>query len=377
MRSHCKSWLNIAGVAAAVVSCPYAASATQRDFTSVVDNQNFQITAPAAPINFTQYTPLTATAGTPPAADSKSAVLQAMLAPSSPLALYMPSFAFALDGASDMAFASDINALISQTNPISYANWRDIFDVARIGEFEVPLRSDPAERTNILLSAQAIDNVLIAPGEVFSFNDVVGERTPERGFQDGWMFDNGKLIRGTGGGICVIATGVYNAALRAGLEPVERHAHSGLVSYAPPGCDAAVVYGVEDLKFRNTTDSAILVRTLADDDRVVVALFGATPPEGYKVEVESRILETLTPKTIEKIDPALQQGQTAVDQKPKTGFVVKVDRYFTENGKVLKHDVIASECRPARDKIVRVPVPVEQPAEDVMPDIDTILLTMG
>ena len=139
--------------------------------------------------------------------------------------------------------------------------WADVFDVALLGEFDIPLRSDPAERTNILLSAQAVDNVEVDPGQTFSFNGTVGERTPERGYQDGWMFDHGKLVRGTGGGICLVATGLYNAALRAGMGVVERHPHSGLVSYAPPGCDAGVVYGVEDMQFRNTTPSPIVVKT--------------------------------------------------------------------------------------------------------------------
>ena len=133
--------------------------------------------------------------------------------------------------------------------------WNDVLDIALLGQFDIPLRSDPAERTNIVLSARAVDGVEVDPGQVFSFNGTVGERTPERGYQDGWMFDQGNLVRGTGGGICLVATGLYNAALRAGMGIVERHPHSGLVSYAPPGCDAGVVYGIEDMQFRNTSRS--------------------------------------------------------------------------------------------------------------------------
>ena len=117
---------------------------------------------------------------------------------------------------------------------LQLTGWGDVFDVALLGAFDIPLRSDPAERTNILLSARAVDGVEVDPGQTFSFNGVVGERTPERGYRDGWMFDHGKLVRGTGGGICLVATGLYNAALSAGMGVVERHPHSGLVSYAPP-----------------------------------------------------------------------------------------------------------------------------------------------
>lgn len=89
----------------------------------------------------------------------------------------------------------------SADSSLRLTNWRHVFDISALGAFDVPLRDDPAERTNILLAAQAVDNVTLAPGEEFSFNQWVGERTPERGYQDGLMFDQGRVVRGTGGGI--------------------------------------------------------------------------------------------------------------------------------------------------------------------------------
>lgn len=285
-----------------------------------------------------------------------------------PLADYFSLPALSADDEFASVFPADLSGLLTLPAPDVYADWRQVFSTARLGEFDVPLRSDDAERTNILLAAEAIDNVEVAPGDVFSFNDTVGERTPQRGYQDGWMFDQGKLIRGTGGGICLIATGVYNAALRAGLEPVERHPHSGLVSYAPPGCDAAVVYGSEDLKFKNTTSSSILIRAIPQDDHVIVALFGSTPPSGYKVVVDPQVLQTLSPKLIEKQDAAVPDGQVVVDQKARPGFVVRVDRFFSEDGHVIRHEVLATERRAARDKIVRVPAKKTAPTDDELDD---------
>ena len=293
-----------------------------------------------------------------------------------PLAGWIPGVTSAVDVATEECGVAAFDEFLTPPPLMDFADWRQIFSVARLGEFQVPLRSDAAERANILLAAQAIDKAEIEPGQVFSFNEVVGERTPDRGYQDGWMFDNGRLIRGTGGGICLIATGVYNAALRAGLQPIERHAHSGLVSYAPPGCDAAVVFGVEDLKFKNTTSSPIIVRTIAEDDRVIVALFGSTPPDGYRVDIEPQILEYLQPKTIEQVDATVPEGQTVVEQKPRAGFVVRVERTFLEDGRVLRRETIATERRPARDKIVRVaPAPPPAPASD--DDVAAFLLNMA
>ena len=207
------------------------------------------------------------------------------------------------------------------TDPsLRLTDWRHVFDISSLGAFNVPLRDDPAERTNILLAAQSVDNVTVAPGQEFSFNAQVGERTSERGYQDGLMFDQGRVIRGTGGGICLVATGLYNAALHAGLEITERHPHSGLVSYAPPGCDAGIVYGQEDFKFRNTTPKPVVIRAQSEDDHLAVRLYGHTPPPGRQVIVKPISLTTIPYTTITKTDPTLQPGQSVVDQKPRLGL---------------------------------------------------------
>lgn len=236
------------------------------------------------------------------------------------------------------------------------AEMRRIFNVGRIGEFTVPLRKDPGERANILLAAQFVDGLTLQPGQVFSFNDAVGVRTPERGFKEGWMFDNGRVVRGAGGGICIIATGLYNAALHAGLGMIERHPHSGIVSYAPPGCDSSIVYGSEDLKFQNTTDAPLTIRAIPQDGHVVCALFGAVPPPGYQVVVKPAQFAPIPPDTIDIPDPTLGPGRVAVDQKPQPGYTVKVVRDIVVDGRVRLDEVVAFDIHPPHDKIVRVPM---------------------
>jgi len=245
-------------------------------------------------------------------------------------------------------------------------DWRHVFNIAALGVFDIPLRSDPAERANILLSAAAIDNVVIAPGAEFSFNDQVGERTPERGYQDGLMFDNGQVVRGTGGGICLVATGLYNAALRAGLEITERHPHSGIVTYAPPGCDAGIYYGQEDLRFRNTTPRSIVIRAITADDHVTIQIFGQTPPQGLSVIVKPTWLIPISYAIRTKTDPTLLPGQVVVDQKPRTGYAVVVERFWTEGSDVLRQEVVTAERRAPRPKIIRIgppltPLPLQPP----------------
>jgi len=239
------------------------------------------------------------------------------------------------------------------------ADWRRVFDIAALGAFDVPLRNDSAERTNILLSAQAVDNLTLAPGAEFSFNDTVGERTPERGFQEGLMFDQGRIVRGTGGGICLVATGLYNAALHAGLPIDERHPHSGVVSYAPPGCDAGIYYGQEDLKFRNTTGRPLTIRAVPEGDRVAVRLFGRTLPPGRAVVVKPLALTTLPWSVKTTVDVTLLPGQVVIDQKPRAGYDVTLARFWTYKGRVVKREIVTQEHRAPRPEVRRVgPTPV-------------------
>ena len=246
-------------------------------------------------------------------------------------------------------------------------DWSHVFDIASLGSFDIPLRSDPAERTNILLSAGAVDNTVIAPGAVFSFNDQVGERTADRGYQDGLMFDNGQIVRGTGGGICLVATGLYNAALQAGLEITERHPHSGVVSYALPGCDAGIYFGQEDLRFRNTTLRPIVIRTVPSFDHVTVQLFGQTPPPGQTVTIKPTWLETIPYSVITRPDPTLLPGMNVVEQKPRDGYFVQVERLWTQGKRVVRREIVARERRSPRSKIMRVALPPDAPLPTTAP----------
>ena len=248
-------------------------------------------------------------------------------------------------------------------------DWGHVFNVAALGTFDIPLRSDPAERTNILLSAGAVDNAVIAPGDEFSFNDLVGERSPARGYQDGLMFDNGQIVRGTGGGICLVATGLYNAALQAGLEITERHPHSGVVSYALPGCDAGIYYGQEDFKFRNNTLRPIVIRTIPAENHVTIQLFGQTPPPGRSVTIKPTWLETIPYTVITKPDSTLLPGVSVVEQKPRAGYFVQVERFWTQGTRIMRREVVARERRAPRPKIVRVALP---PVVPILPSSGTL-----
>lgn len=142
--------------------------------------------------------------------------------------------------------------------------------------------SSAARQSNIRKAADHMDGVLLAPGEVFSYNDIVGPRTPRLGWRNAPTYQDGQVVPGPGGGICQTSTTLYNAVLRANLKVVERRNHSMPVHYVPPGCDATVDYGSTDFKFENNTSGPVYVQALTPGGRLTFNLYGtpeATPPK--------------------------------------------------------------------------------------------------
>ncbi|HOA34941.1 MAG TPA: VanW family protein [Bacillota bacterium] len=129
-----------------------------------------------------------------------------------------------------------------------------------IGAFRTWIGGGGGRATNIILATQSLNNYLLLPGEVFSFNAANGPRTAERGYRPAPIIVGNTVVPGLGGGVCQVSTTLYNAVLRAGLEVVERYPHSQPVGYVPPGMDATVADTL-DFKFRNSTDRLIMIRS--------------------------------------------------------------------------------------------------------------------
>lgn len=138
------------------------------------------------------------------------------------------------------------------------------------------------ERHNIALAAQYLKGARVLPGATFSLNQRIGWRSEERGFKKGPMYYGGKIASTTGGGVCKVASVMYNAAVLANQEIVERHPHSMTVPYVPPGQDATISYGTKDFKFRNTTGAPILIWAQNKGDTLYIALYGSYKPPKIK-----------------------------------------------------------------------------------------------
>lgn len=132
--------------------------------------------------------------------------------------------------------------------------------VTTLGDFSTQLMGSPGRINNIKLSLDAINNTLLMPGEVFSFNGVVGERTSERGYKPAPVIYGESVADGVGGGICQVSSTLYNAVDRADLEIVERRIHSIAPSYIQHGKDATVAWPHTDFKFRNNQAEPIIIK---------------------------------------------------------------------------------------------------------------------
>ena len=154
---------------------------------------------------------------------------------------------------------------------------------ARIGYFVTRFNPGEVGRTQTVRRAiDLIDGTVVKPGETFSVNKTVGERTAERGFGMGHVFVDGKMQVQLGGGMCQVATTLFNAAMLAALKIVERHQHVRTIPYASPGRDATVYWGSKDFKFQNDTDTPIYISYKTTRNHAIVALYGKGVP-GRKV----------------------------------------------------------------------------------------------
>lgn len=126
--------------------------------------------------------------------------------------------------------------------------------------------------TNIQLAAEQINGAVIPPGGSFSFNQTVGERTAEKGYQQAVIFKDQEELMGLGGGICQLSSTLYLAALQGGLEVTERHAHQLPVHYVGQDQDAAIEFGSLDLVFVNNTDRPLRVGAWLTEEAVIASL---------------------------------------------------------------------------------------------------------
>lgn len=214
--------------------------------------------------------------------------------------------------------------------------------------------SDPNRTGNIKIAAKSLDGTVILPGEVFSMNETLGPRVKSQGYKEAPVIVNGTLQPGLAGGICQVSSTLYNTALFANLQIVERRPHGLKVGYVDAGRDATISGDVIDLKFKNTYSAPLYIQAVVNGASISVNMYGPNENAGQRVEVYSEVYEKIEPKITEIKDPTLEEGKKVVEVKPAQGYKARTYRKVYQDGKLVKNELLSRDTYKATDGKVRV-----------------------
>lgn len=226
----------------------------------------------------------------------------------------------------------------------------------KLGEFETSFNPANEPRVhNIKTACSKINQKLLLAGEEFSMDMALGDRTERNGYKTAKVIVNNELVDGLGGGICQVASTIYNTVLLSGLEVLERRNHTLPLSYIEMGRDATISQGYIDFRFRNNTGYAILIEAKTAANRMIVTIWGCEPEIKTFIRIRTRIVEKIEPEGIEKItDPSLKPGETVVIREAKPGYKVEVYRDVMDmSGKLIKTDLISVDTYYPQKKKIR------------------------
>ncbi len=209
--------------------------------------------------------------------------------------------------------------------------------------------------SNVKLAASFVHETILLPGEIFSYNGVVGSRQASRGFLPAPAYVGGETVNEIGGGICQLSSTIYLASMRANMEIVERYNHSYAVGYVPDGMDATVYYKSLDFRFKNDKDRPIKITCSMQGRTLTVNIYG-TKENDNTVKITNKVLSTSPYKTIYQEDASIKSGKK-VKTTGYTGKTVETYRsIYDANGNLISSKLEAVSRYKTRNKIVLVPV---------------------
>ena len=181
--------------------------------------------------------------------------------------------------------------------------------------------SNKDRTTNLRLASNKINGTVVMPGEVFSYNKVVGKRTIAAGYKEAAIYQDGQVTSGLGGGICQISTTLYNAVIAADLGITSRRNHMFVPSYVTAGKDATVVWGSTDFKFKNTRDYPIKIESSVSGGVATVSIYGLKTDNEYdSIRIEAKTIKSTN-----------------------TSLVVDAYRVYRKDGQVVRSEKISRD----------------------------------
>ncbi|WP_366923046.1 VanW family protein [Metallumcola ferriviriculae] len=220
-------------------------------------------------------------------------------------------------------YGNQVKGELVWENRLKFQQLLDKYDThVRMAAFETTLPDPlPGEEANVAHAADLLAGTILSPGKVFSMNLALGPYSRQRGFQDGPAYVGSQVTKTVGGGVCKIASTLYNVAILANLKIIERHSHGMQVPYVPPGQDATVSFGSKDLKFKNHTEQPIVIWADTNGNTLYIALYGRIKPP--QVTWHHKVINRQEKQTVYRYDSTLAPSQEEVVIPGADGLAVK------------------------------------------------------
>ncbi len=229
-----------------------------------------------------------------------------------------------------------------------------IDDISHVlGHYETKFPVTDRDRNyNLKLAASKVNGYVMKPGEEWSFNATVGERSQKMGYKVAHVITAGEMVDGLAGGTCQISTTLFGAAFFAGLDVVKTTNHSRPSAYTPLGFDATVVWPDTDLKLKNPYDFPVVLRYVVANGEAKVEILGKKRPYD-KIVFERKVLEEMPFGYEERLDEEMPLDQTSIDQAGFNGFLLERFRRFYKGGKLVKTNKWQVRYKPVTEYIRR------------------------
>lgn len=215
--------------------------------------------------------------------------------------------------------------------------------------------SQYARANNLRIALEYLNGKVIMPGEIFSYNDAIGDTTAAKGYLPAATFKGGTTVNEMGGGICQTTSTLYNVVLMANLEVVERHQHGLPVGYVQPSRDATVYSPYLDFKFKNTRSNPIkIVTSYSSSGNLNISLYGIKEKEEYEVELISQYLGTIPYTTKYIYDSNMNEGEQIVISKGVNGYTSQCFIQKKLNGVQVSYDLLSKDTYNPQQQIIKV-----------------------
>lgn len=223
-----------------------------------------------------------------------------------------------------------------------------------VSSYTTDVSGSDNRKANVALAAKACEDIIIMPGERFSFNEQVGETTKEKGYLPAPAYVSGKSVMGYGGGVCQISSTMYMAVLYANLQINERHSHPHPATYVPVGLDATVAYGSCDLVFTNNMEYPIKISMSYANGKASCVIRG-TVTEKFKVELYAELIDTEPYETKYELDSALAEDEKKLETSGSNGTTYQsYRRVYDASGNVISDAPEAKSKYDRTDEVYKV-----------------------